>query len=58
MLPSGKMNLSLSTVTSTLTGYGAWERTETGIGAVREVKVIVPRSANETRPSSASKCWV
>ena len=41
LLPLGKVNLSLSSETTTLTGKGAEERTDMGMGAVREVKVTV-----------------
>ena len=57
-LPSGKANLSLLNDRTTLTGNGAEERTETGMDAVREVKVMVPWAARETRLTSTPKCWM
>ena len=47
-LPSGKVNLSLLRVTTTVTGYGAEERTVTGMAARCAVKVTVRSVANVT----------
>ena len=56
-LPAGKANLSLLKDTTTLTGNGAEESTDTGMEAVREVKVMVLWAARETRLTSTPKRW-
>ena len=56
-LPSGKANLSLLNDRTTFTGNGAEEITDTGMEAVRDVKVMVFWAARETRLTSTPKRW-
>ena len=57
-LPSGKMNLSLTRVTTTVTGYGAEESTVTGMAARCAVKVTVRSVARVICPVAPSNALV
>ena len=55
VLPSGKVNLSLLSVTTTVTGYGADDSTVTGMAARCDVKVTVRSVASVTWPVVPAK---